>query len=205
MCLSDIGLTSYTKDDPSESVRIEAYNTSVNRQWSSFLCDFGLSSVLRLPIESYFPIPANDSGDMDSLSTMFNCIIFPRLSSSNTSDDKIHLFCCALMPVGYLENMKIPEQKNHYVALCQPKNASLRMWNIQSFVPKPISPSIPLRETTVTNTAAVSSDITSSSLLHSPTNTIPNPKLRSNPTGPVKTKMKQLVSRGIVSKKEEVR
>ena len=63
-------LTCYTKDDPSESARIEAYNTSVNRQWSSLLCVLGLSSVLRLPIESYFPIPANDSGEMDSLSTI---------------------------------------------------------------------------------------------------------------------------------------
>jgi hypothetical protein len=103
MCLSDIALACYTKDDPSESVRTEAYNTSINHQWSPFLCVLGLSSVLRLPIESYFPIPVNQSDvqeEMDSLSTMFNCTIFPRVSSS-TPDKKIHLFRCALMPAGY--------------------------------------------------------------------------------------------------------
>ena len=100
--------------------------------------------------------------------------------------------------------MKIPEQKNHYIVLCQPKNASLQMWNIHSFLPKPISPSILLREKIVTNVATASSGVTSSALLHSPTNTIPDPKLPSNPTGPVKAKIKQLVLEALFPKKRKL-
>ena len=33
---------------------------------------------------------------------------------------KIHIFRCAAMPLNYLQTRKIPERKNHYVALCQP-------------------------------------------------------------------------------------
>ncbi len=206
MCLSDIALACYTKDDPSESVRTEAHNTSVNHQWSSFLCVLGLSSVLRLPIESCFPIPVNQSDaqeEMDSLSTIFNCTIFPRVSSS-TPDKKIHLFRCALMPAGYLNTMKIPERKNHYVALCQPRDASLEMWDIESFIPKPIFLSIlQLSSTEVKKNTTVSSGITPMSL-PSTSSTIPKRKLSSPSSGSVKAKMKQLVLEALFPKKRKL-
>lgn len=177
MCLSDIALASFEKDDLSKSVMAEAYNNSVNHQWSSFLCLLGLSSVLELPIESYFPIPVNQSDsqeEMDSLSIMFNCTISPREPSSTPSDEKIHLFRCVLMPVGYLESMKISQRKNYYVALCESKDASLEMLDIQSFVSKPIFSSTPLSSTKLkTSTSSATSSLLSTS------STIPKRKLAS--------------------------
>jgi hypothetical protein len=78
MCLSDIALNALQKDDPSTAVVGGAFNNSINHQWSSFLCLLSLSSVLKLPIESYFATPVNSSPSKDSLSLMFNCIILPR-------------------------------------------------------------------------------------------------------------------------------
>ena len=56
MCLSAIALASFKKDDLAKSVMAEAYNNSVDHQWSSFFGLPELSSVLKLPVESYFPI-----------------------------------------------------------------------------------------------------------------------------------------------------
>jgi hypothetical protein len=48
MCLSDIALNALQKDDPSTAViGEEAFNNSINHQWSSFLCLLSLSSVLK--------------------------------------------------------------------------------------------------------------------------------------------------------------
>ena len=214
MSLSDIALACYAKDDPTESAIAEAYNTSVNRQWSSHLCVLRLSSVLRLPIKTYLPVPDNYSDtreEIGSLSIMYNCTIFPRLSSSTPSDERIHLFRCALMPVCYLESMKIPESKNHYVALCQPKDASLEIGNIQSFISKPIVSSILLNSSTqVKTTATSSSGVTNTSIataissLPSTSSTFPKQKLPSISSGSVKAKTKQLVLDALFQKKRKL-
>ena len=119
MCLSDFALNSLTKDDPSKAVLAEAYNNAHNHQYSSFLCMLSLSSVLQLPIESYHPIPTTEvdtqeeSSDadiveeVDSLALFFNCTIFPREAAGNIGL-RIHLFRCAVMPIGYLKTTAIP-------------------------------------------------------------------------------------------------
>ena len=57
MCLSDIALNSFAKEDLSKSVIAEAYSNALNRQWSSFLCLLALSSAVKLPVEAYFQHP----------------------------------------------------------------------------------------------------------------------------------------------------
>ena len=82
-CLSDVAIGSLTKEDPSKAFLAVAYNNAFNHHYSSFLCMLSLSTVVGLPIESYYPIQ-NDSGSSlvghakVSLATMFNCTIFPR-------------------------------------------------------------------------------------------------------------------------------
>lgn len=126
MRLQNFALNSLTKDDPSKVVFAAAYNTARNHQYSSFLCMLSLSSVLQLPIESYYPIPTTEVDtqeefsdtdiveEVDSLALFFNCTIFPREAAGNIGE-RIHLFRCAVMPIGYLETTAIPEVKNHYV------------------------------------------------------------------------------------------
>ncbi|XP_028419094.1 uncharacterized protein LOC114544742 [Dendronephthya gigantea] len=91
MCLSDIALGSVTKEDPCAPILTEAYSNAMNHQWSSFICLLSLSSVVKRPIESYFPITPNEE-KIDSLSTMFNCTIYPREIATSISDQKIIYF-----------------------------------------------------------------------------------------------------------------
>ncbi len=100
--------------------------------------------------------------------------------------------------------MKIPERKNHYVALCQPRDASLEIWDIESFIPKPIFLSIlQLSSTEVKKNTTVSSGITPMSL-PSTSSTIPKRKLSSPSSGSVKAKMKQLVLEALFPKKRKL-
>ena len=143
MCLSDIALNSLAKDDLSKSVIAEAYNNALNRQWSSFLCLLALSSAVRLPVEAYYPISKNETTKekKDSLSIMFNCTIHPRVTAGlRPSDARLHIFQCALMPVDYSMVDKVPDDKNHYVALCKPKDNASDPTSIQQFVMMPVVP-----------------------------------------------------------------
>ena len=144
MCLSNNALEYLTKDDPIKAVVAEAYINAHNCQFSSFLCLMALSSSIKLPIESYYPISkdsqpndTNTKKDKDTLSSMFNCTVYPREASANNSqNEKIHLFRCAALPLNYLVTAAIPERKNHYVALCQAKeNTSL---SPENFLIKPL-------------------------------------------------------------------
>ena len=77
MCLSDIALNSVTKEDHCKPIITEAYSNAMNHQWSSFVCLLALSSVVKLQIESYFPITHSESTlkeNIDSLSTMFTAL-----------------------------------------------------------------------------------------------------------------------------------
>ena len=140
MCLSDIALDSFAKEDPSKSVVAEAYNNALNRQWSSFLCILALSSAVKRPVEAYYPVSA-DEEKKDSLSTMFNCTIYPRVTAGlKPSDERIHLFRCALMPIDYSVVNKVPENRNHYVALCKPKDNTNDPKSIRHFFVMPVVP-----------------------------------------------------------------
>jgi hypothetical protein len=110
MCLSDIALDSVTKEDLCAPIFAEAYSNAMNHQWSSFICLLSLSSVVKRPIESYFPIPPSEE-KIDSLSTMFNCTIYPRETAASISDQKIHILRCALMPMNYSKLAKVPATK----------------------------------------------------------------------------------------------
>ncbi|XP_028413710.1 52 kDa repressor of the inhibitor of the protein kinase-like [Dendronephthya gigantea] len=149
MCLSDIALGSVTKEDPCAPILTEAYSNAMNHQWSSFICLLSLSSVVKRPIESYFPITPNEE-KIDSLSTMFNCTIYPREIATSISDQKIHLFRCALMPMDYSKLGKVPATKNHYVALCEAKESSSKV-GVRHFVMKKVSPGINISSTQVRN------------------------------------------------------
>jgi hypothetical protein len=146
MCLSDVALSGVQKDDPSKPIVTEAINNAINRQWSSFLCMFALSSALHLPIELYYPTSTNEKAlldeNADSLSTMFNCTIQPRVSSSKTKG-KIHLFRCA-----YAINGKIPDRKNHFVAMCEPEKSITNDTNMQQFLMKLVAPGFDVSDAT---------------------------------------------------------
>ena len=148
MCLSDIALDSVTKEDLCAPIFAEAYSNAMNHQWSSFICLLSLSSVVKRPIESYFPIPPSEE-KIDSLSTMFNCTIYPRETAASISDQKIHILRCALMPMNYSKLAKVPATKNHYVALCEAKDSSIKMVGVQHFVMKQVSPGINVGSTEV--------------------------------------------------------
>ena len=147
MCLSDNALDSVTKEDHCKPIITEAYSNALNHQWSSFICLLALSSVVKLPIESYFPITPSEE-NIDSLSTMFNCTIYPREIAASISNEKIHIYRCALMPMDYPRLGKVPATKNHYVPLCEPKDSS-NLVGIQHFVLKQVSPGINVSSTEV--------------------------------------------------------
>ena len=147
MCLSDNALDSVTKEDHCKPIITEAYSNALNHQWSSFICLLALSSVVKLPIESYFPITPSEE-NIDSLSTMFNCTIYPREAAASISNEKIHMYRCALMPMDYPRLGKVPATKNHYVPLCEPKDSS-NLVGIQHFVLKQVSPGINVSSTEV--------------------------------------------------------
>ena len=107
MCLSDNALDSVTKEDHCKPIITEACSNALNHQWSSFICLLALSSVVKLPIESYFPITPSEE-NIDSLSTMFNCTIYPREAAASIFNEKIHIFRCTLMPMDYPRLGKVP-------------------------------------------------------------------------------------------------
>jgi hypothetical protein len=99
-----------------------------------------LSNVLKLPIESYYPIPLCSDGTnevIDNHGIMFNSTVFPRDAEQDMSE-RVHIFRCAMMPISYLESTKIPEKKDHYVALCRPKTVPT-----SEHLPFAITPSSP--------------------------------------------------------------
>ena len=137
MCLSDVALKSNLREDPCLAILAEAAHNSNNWNYSSFMCLLALSSVVKLPIESYFPIDKT----VNTLSIMFNCTIYPREWSTTTglSDTtRIHIFRCAALPINYLPTREIPGKKDHYVALCKakPGYSSLTDLNITPELPK---------------------------------------------------------------------
>ena len=146
MCLSAlnyIALNSLAKEDLSKSVIAEAYKNALNHQRSSFLYLLALSSAVRLPVEAYYPISKNETTKekKDLLPVMFHCTIHPCMTAGlRPSDARLHMFWCALMPVDYSKVDKVPEDKNHYVALCKPKDNASDPTSIQQFVMMPVVP-----------------------------------------------------------------
>ena len=140
MCLSDNALNTLSKNNPSEAVIAEARNNANNYEYSSFICVLALSNVLKLPIESYYPIPLSSDGSnevIDNHGIMFNSTVFPRDAEQDMSE-RVHIFRCAMMPISYLKSTKIPEKKDHYVALCRPKTVPT-----SEHLPFAITPSSP--------------------------------------------------------------
>ena len=123
MCLSDAALDGFRKEDPNSAILAEAVNNAHNHQFSSFLCLLSLSSVVNLPIESYYPADSDNS--KDSLACMFNCTIYPREWSTSLQTDRLHISCCAVLPLDYLETRVVPQTKNNYVALHKSESSSL--------------------------------------------------------------------------------
>ena len=119
MCLSDTALSVFEKHDSTAAVVEEA-----KCNFPSTMCMFALASVIGCTIESYYPI-SNDSAakeNWDSLAKMFNCSIHPRYWYANESAiyPGVHIFRCATMPARFLVDRKVPEVKNHFVALWKP-------------------------------------------------------------------------------------
>ena len=74
MYLYEAALDGLRKEDPNSAIVAEAVNNAHDHQFSSFLCLLSLSSVVNLPIESYYP--AGPDNSKDSLPCMFNCLTY---------------------------------------------------------------------------------------------------------------------------------
>ena len=123
MCLSDAALDGFRKEDPNSAILAEAVNNAHNHQFSSFLCLLSLSSVVNLPIESYHP--AGPDNWKDSWACMFNCTFHPREWSTNLQTNRLHIFCCAVLPLDYLETRVVPQTKNNYFDPHKSESSSL--------------------------------------------------------------------------------
>ena len=69
-------------------VKKEAYLNCHDKKWASFVCIFGLSSVIGTCIRTYYP----DSGEIRP-KLMFNSLIHPR-NPSKISSDALHILFC---------------------------------------------------------------------------------------------------------------
>ena len=84
-----------TRSNRLSAVFAEAVASARNYRYSSFLCLLGLSSVIKLPIESYYPIAEEgQSDDLISTESICNCTVYPRVIDDR-SEHKIHIFRCA--------------------------------------------------------------------------------------------------------------
>ena len=114
LSLSFRAADSVAKSDRIPAVQAEAKIIAKNFSFASFLCMLGLASVINITIESYFPI--KEEASLSSYETMFNSTILPR-NPKYSGAEKVHIFRCAIAPIDFLFNNKIPELKNHYVPL----------------------------------------------------------------------------------------
>ena len=124
MCLSDAALSVLQKEFPDIGIITEAIDKADEYKYSSLMCMLSLSSVVNVPIESYYPI-ANEE-DMNSLEVMFNCTILPRqilvedANAKGPEGEKIHIFRCAMQPNDLTDPFEVANlPKDHYVALCK--------------------------------------------------------------------------------------
>ena len=114
LSLSFHAADSVAKSDRTPAVQAEAKIIAKNFSFASFLCMLGLATVIDRTIESYFPI--KEEANLSSYETMFNSTILPR-NPKYSGAEKVHIFRCAIAPIDFLFNNKIPELKNHYVPL----------------------------------------------------------------------------------------
>ena len=150
MCISNASLSEFEKKGHLAAVVAEAKSNAHNYEFSSAMCMFALASVIRFAIESYYPV-VNDQEpeeNWDSLAKMFNCTIYPKYRSNNDVHN-IHIFRCASMPLNFVRDRKIPSNKNHFVALCEPLNPE----TIDSHYFKPKFPPLKVIQNETTNSA----------------------------------------------------
>nr|XP_047135327.1 zinc finger MYM-type protein 1-like [Hydra vulgaris] len=109
------------------SVISESINIATNFSCSSFLTLCALSSVVGIPIESYYPIE-KDRKEIEKTvyEIFFNCTVRPRVEHSlSTSVKKIHILRCSSFIAGFKQTSNIFINKDHFVPLislkCIPK------------------------------------------------------------------------------------
>ena len=94
----------------------EARNTAVNFSHSSFICLLALSSVIGLPIESYYPVKSERIVEICEL--VCNTTVIPHSESiMQTSYRKVHIFNCSHLPLDYLRTTQIPNTVEFFVPL----------------------------------------------------------------------------------------
>ncbi|XP_065683362.1 52 kDa repressor of the inhibitor of the protein kinase-like [Hydra vulgaris] len=105
----------------------ESINIATNFSYSSFLTLCALSSVVGIPIESYYPIE-KDRKEIEKTvyEILFNCTVRPRVEHSlSTSVKKIHILRCSSVIAGFKQTSNIFINKDHFVPLislkCIPK------------------------------------------------------------------------------------
>ncbi len=113
MTISDAALEAFAEKQHNKAVLSEALNIAKDFTYSSFLCVLALASVIRQPIEAYYPV--NSISHRKCTEIMFNATIIPRIPNSVAT--KIHMLRCAVAPLDFVTTAKIPEKKNHYVPL----------------------------------------------------------------------------------------
>ena len=96
-----------------ELVQEEAVHNCNDKNWSSFLCVLGLSSICGKNIECLY----TDFG-LIKYKLLFSQIIYPRITTPTTFESFYLLFCCE----GFLNEFCAPFQNNHYIPLVLKKN-----------------------------------------------------------------------------------
>ncbi|XP_065659720.1 uncharacterized protein LOC136083813 [Hydra vulgaris] len=125
--ISQKAYNSFCKNNRTLSVISESINVATNYSYSSFLTLCALSSVVEIPIESYYPIE-KDSKEIEKTvyEIFFNCTVRPRVEHSlSTSVKKIHILRCSSVIAGFKQTSNIFVNKDHFVPLislkCVPK------------------------------------------------------------------------------------
>ena len=109
MCLSDAAFDCVKQGEEELGVIAEAKLNARIFQLSSFLCMLALSSILQLPIESYFPMA------LEKGTNSLSCIQldhFAKIEKMEGCLEKLHIFHCASLPFAYLQRLIIPSNRN---------------------------------------------------------------------------------------------
>ena len=122
----------------SDAVKPEAILNRANNEWYSFMCLFGLSSILKSQIHSFYP----DIGDL-MCKQLFNQVIVPRVQ--NTQQKCFCKLFCKIEPFGSFCKLQT-FQPNYFVPLLRLFKNSLESKGTRTMGAKRVHVTVPKME-----------------------------------------------------------